>query len=97
MSDLDKIFKDFEDRKRREQEANEHKGSKELQLRKKTIKVLSEIVLPVLREQSAAISKKAMNRPSLRDWKTTFTRALNSPSGQRLRIATGMCSSLNQI
>ena len=58
MSELDKLFSDYEERKQKEKEADEKKRLQEKELRDRSIPVLKSVVLPVLKELSLAIQQK---------------------------------------
>ena len=58
MSELDKLFSEYGEKKQREHEAQERKRVQEEELQQKTIEILETIVLPVLKEFSAEIKKK---------------------------------------
>ena len=58
MSDLDKLFGDFDTRKQEEKDAKEAKTSKARQLKDETIAILESVVRPTLKELSEAIAAK---------------------------------------
>lgn len=58
MSDLDKLFGDFDKRKQDEAEAQEAKATKAKQLKAETIAILEAVVRPALVELSEAIIAK---------------------------------------
>lgn len=71
MSDLDKLFGDFEKRKQDEKEAQEAKSATSRKLKEDTLAILQSVVSPALKELAESINEKG-HRAEVREHFETY-------------------------